>query len=131
MIYTSFVHQLLESGHAYYAFDTTEELDEMRNNMKASGVSAPTYNNITRSSMKNSLSLPSDEVKARIDSGEKYVVRIKIPRNEEIKFEDKIRGWVSVNSNHIDDKVIYKSDEMPTYHLANVVEDYLMKMAIN
>ena len=64
---------------------------------------------------------------AGIDSGDSYVVRIKMPRNQEVKFNDEIRGWVSVNTNHIDDKVIYKSDGMPTYHLANVVDDYLRK----
>ena len=127
-MYSSFVQQLLDSGHAYYAFDTPEELEQMRENMRASGVPSPTYNNITRSSMKNSLTLPEEETRHRIDSGEKYVVRIKMPRNEEIKFEDKIRGWVSVNTNHVDDKVIYKSDGMPTYHLANVVDDYSMKI---
>ena len=127
-MYSSFVQQLLDSGHAYYAFDTPQELEEMRNNMRASGVQSPTYNNITRSSMKNSLTLPSEEVNARLNSGDNHVVRIKMPRNEEIKFEDKIRGWVSVNSNHVDDKVIYKSDGMPTYHLANVVDDYSMKI---
>ena len=128
-IYFSFVHQLLESGHAYYAFDTPDELDQMRNNMKASGVSSPTYNSITRSSMVNSLTLPSDETKTRIERGDKYVVRIKMPRDQEVKFKDQIRGWVNVNTNNIDDKVIYKSDKMPTYHLANVVDDYLMKIS--
>ncbi len=127
-IYLSFAQQLLESEHAYYAFDTPEELDEMRNKMKASGVLSPTYNSITRSNMQNSLTLGFEEAKRRIESGEPYVIRIKMPRNKEIKFNDKIRGWVSVNTNHIDDKVIYKSDGMPTYHLANVVDDYLMKI---
>ncbi|MAQ69880.1 MAG: glutamate--tRNA ligase [Flavobacteriales bacterium] len=127
-IYLSFAQQLLESEHAYYAFDTPEELDEMRNKMKASGVLSPTYNSITRSSMQNSLTLGMDEARKRIDSGDSYVIRIKMPRNQEIKFNDKIRGWVSVNTNHIDDKVIYKSDGMPTYHLANVVDDYLMEI---
>ena len=128
-IYYSFVQQLLESKHAYYAFDTPEELDQMRANMKAAGVQAPTYNNITRSSMKNSLTLPEEETQHRISSGDKYVIRIKMPRNEEIKFKDQIRGWVSVNTNHLDDKVIYKSDGMPTYHLANVVDDHSMKIS--
>jgi glutamyl-tRNA synthetase len=128
-MYTSFVQQLLESGHAYYAFDTPQELDNMRESMKASGVPSPTYNSITRSSMKNSLTLPTEETKSRIQNGEKYVVRIKMPRNQEIKFQDQIRGWVSVNSNNVDDKVVYKSDQMPTYHLANVVDDYLMKIS--
>ena len=128
-MYDSFVQQLLESKHAYYAFDTPQELEQMRNNMRASGVPSPTYNSITRSSMKNSLTLPVEETKTRIDSGEKYVVRIKMPRNQEIKFKDAIRGWVSVNSNNVDDKVIFKSDGMPTYHLANVVDDYSMKIS--
>ena len=128
-IYLSFAQQLLQSEHAYYAFDTPQELDEMRNKMKDSGVSSPTYNSITRSSMQNSLTLGLDETKKRIDSGEPYVIRIKMPRNQEIKFNDAIRGWVSVNTNHIDDKVIYKSDGMPTYHLANVVDDYLMEIS--
>ena len=127
-LYGAFIQQLLESNHAYYAFDTAQELDEMRANMRASGVPSPTYNNITRASMKNSLTLPAEETRRRIESGEKYVVRIKMPRNEEIKFQDQIRGWVSVNTNHIDDKIIYKSDGMPTYHLANVVDDYSMKI---
>ena len=128
-IYFSFVQQLLESGHAYYAFDTPEELDEMRKKMKESGVQSPTYNSITRANMKNSLTLPNEEVKGRLKAGEKHVVRIKMPRNQEIKFKDKVRGWVNVNSNNVDDKVIYKSDGMPTYHLANVVDDYLMKIS--
>ena len=127
--YWQFVKMLLDSGDAYYAFDTAEELDEMRQKMKDSGVSAPTYNSITRSSMKNSLSLASDDVQKKIDSGEKYVIRIKMPRDYEVKFEDEIRGWISVNTNNIDDKVLFKSDGMPTYHLANVVDDYQMKIS--
>ena len=75
--------------------------------------------------MKNSLTLPADETSRLIESGEKYVVRIKMPGNQEVKFEDEVRGWVSVNTNHIDDKIIYKSDGMPTYHLANVVDRLL------
>ena len=128
-LYSSFAHQLLESGHAYYAFDTPEELNKMRDKMKASGSPSPTYNTITRSSMKNSLTLGKEEVRARLRSGDNYVIRIKMPRDQEIKFKDMIRGWVSVNSNHIDDKVIFKSDGMPTYHLANIVDDYLMKIS--
>ena len=127
--YWQFVKRLLDSGDAYYAFDTPEELDEMRKKMKDSGISAPTYNSITRSSMKNSLSLALDDVQKKIDGGEKYVIRIKMPRNHEVKFEDEIRGWVSVNTNNIDDKVLFKSDGMPTYHLANVVDDFQMKIS--
>tara|TARA_Y100000589_G_scaffold118033_1_gene112111 strand:- start:2075 stop:3616 length:1542 start_codon:yes stop_codon:yes gene_type:complete len=128
-MYYSFVKNLIDSGDAYYAFDTPEELDGMRESMRSAGVPSPTYNNISRSSMINSLTLPLDETEKRISRGDKFVVRIKMPRNHEIKFKDKIRGWVSVNSNNIDDKVIYKSDGMPTYHLANVVDDYSMKIS--
>lgn len=126
-LYRKYVDQLLESGHAYYAFDTKEELDEMRERMDKSG-STFKYDHVTREYMKNSLSLSHDEVKARLDAGDPYVVRIKIPRQEEIKLHDIIRGWVSFMSNQVDDKVLYKSDGMPTYHMANVVDDYLMKI---
>ena len=78
--------------------------------------------------MKNSLTLPLEETQSLLSTKEKYVVRIKMPRNQEIKFQDAIRGWVTVNTNHVDDKIIYKSDGMPTYHLANVVDDYSMKI---
>jgi len=128
-LYRQYADQLIESGNAYYAFDSAEELTEMRERMKAAGVASPQYNAITRSGMKNSLTLPTEEVKKRIEAGEKYVIRIKMPRNEDVKFEDAIRGWVSVNTNHLDDKVLFKSDGMPTYHLANVVDDYLMKIS--
>lgn len=127
-IYKNFVQQLIDSGHAYYAFDTPEELEKMREDLKAQGVPNAQYNNVTRQYMKNSLSLSADEVKQRLKNGEAYVVRIKMPRNEEIKFKDEIRGWVSFNTNQLDDKVLFKSDGMPTYHLANVVDDYLMKI---
>lgn len=127
-IYKKYVHQLLASGHAYYAFDTPEELEEMRENLKKAGVAAPQYNINTRNSMKNSLSLSAEEVQKRLDNNEPYVVRIKIPRNEEVKFKDLIRGWVVVSTSNLDDKVLYKSDGMPTYHMANIVDDYLMKI---
>ena len=127
-MYRQFADQLINSGYAYYAFDTPEELEEMRERMKNAGVPSPQYNQITRSSMKNSISLSEDEVKAKIEAGESYVIRIKMPRNEEVKINDVIRGWVVVNTNNLDDKVIFKSDGMPTYHLANVVDDHLMKI---
>ena len=104
-MYGDFVQKLLDTGYAYYAFDTEDELEEMRMKMKSAGVASPTYNSITRSSMQNSLTLGSEETQKRMSAGEKYVVRVKMPRDEEIKFEDSIRGWVSVNSNNIDDKV--------------------------
>ena len=127
-IYKQYVDQLLASDLAYYAFDTPEELEQMRENLKAAGVAAPQYNANSRNSMKNSLTLSAEEVQKRLDAGEPYVVRIKIPRNEEIRFKDIIRGWVVVHSANLDDKVLYKSDGMPTYHMANVVDDYLMKI---
>lgn len=126
-LYKKYVEQLLQSGHAYYAFDTKEELDEMRKRIEAAGGNA-SYNAITRQSMKNSLTLSEDEVQKKIAANEAYVVRIKIPRNEEIKVNDMIRGWVVVQSSQLDDKVLFKSDGMPTYHMANVVDDYLMQI---
>ena len=127
-IYKPFAEQLVKDGYAYYAFDTTEELDIMRRNMKKSGVVSPQYNAITRERMKNSLTLPSSQVDEMLKSGTAYVIRIKLPRNEEVKLNDLVRGWVVVNTNNMDDKVIFKSDGMPTYHLANVIDDYLMKI---
>tara|TARA_B110000240_G_C13503852_1_gene455139 strand:+ start:889 stop:2412 length:1524 start_codon:yes stop_codon:yes gene_type:complete len=128
-LYLEYANQLVKNNFAYYAFDTSEELVEMRDNMKKAGVPSPQYNSITRKNMQNSLSLSEDEVNKRITKGDDYVIRIKMPRNEEVKINDLIRGWVSVNSNNMDDKVIFKSDGMPTYHLANVVDDYLMKIS--
>lgn len=126
--YREFAEQLVTSGHAYYAFDTSEELTAMRERLAAAKVAAPQYNAVTRETMKNSLTLSEDEVKRRIDAGEPYVIRIKIPRKEEVRFHDVIRGWVVVHSSQMDDKVLFKSDGMPTYHLANVVDDYKMKI---
>lgn len=127
-IYKKYADQLIASGHAYYAFDTAEELDEMRKRLEAAKVVAPQYNAVTRQNMRNSLTLPEDEVKKLIDSGTPHVVRLKVPRNEEIRFHDIIRGWVTVNSSQVDDKVLLKSDGMPTYHLAHIVDDIEMKI---
>lgn len=127
-IYKKYVDQLLAAGHAYYAFDTPEELEQMRERLKAAGGSSQQYDSSTRNSMKNSLTLSAEEVNKKITDGEPYVVRVKIPRNEEVKFKDIIRGWIVVDSSNLDDKVLYKSDGMPTYHMANVVDDYLMKI---
>ncbi len=126
-MYRQYAMQLIESGHAYYAFDTTEELEEMRKMLEAAKSTSPAYNAITRANMKNSLTLPEDEVKRRLDAGDAYVIRIKLPRAEEVRFHDIIRGWVMVHTSNMDDKVLFKSDGMPTYHLANVVDDYLMQ----
>lgn len=127
-IYRQYAERLVEEGKAYYAFDTPEELEEMRKRLEAAKVQSPQYNAITRMQMKNSLTLPADEVKARIASGEPYVIRFKVPKKEEIRLHDLVRGWVMVHSHTIDDKVLMKSDGMPTYHLANVVDDYLMEI---
>ena len=128
-LYLPYAEQLVKDGFAYYAFDTTEELTAMRERMKAAGVPSPQYNAVTRTTMQNSLALSEDEVKIRMDAGETYVIRIKMPRNEEVKLNDIIRGWVVVNTNNMDDKVIFKSDGLPTYHLANIVDDYMMKIS--
>jgi glutamyl-tRNA synthetase len=127
-IYMEHALRLIEEGKAYYAFDTPEELEAMRERLKAAKVDNPQYNAITRLQMKNSLTLPEAEVKARIAAGEHYVIRLKVPRKEEIRLNDLIRGWVMVHSSTIDDKVLMKSDGMPTYHLANVVDDHLMQI---
>src|SRR6476469_4170859 len=128
-MYKQYADQLIASGHAYYAFDTPEELESMRARLTAAKVPNPQYNSITRAQMRNSLTLPEDEVKALLDGGAQYVIRLKVPRKEEIRFQDLIRGWVVVHSSAVDDKVLMKSDGMPTYHLANIVDDHLMEIS--
>ncbi len=127
-MYMQYALDLIEKGHAYYAFDTPDELDAMRDRLTAARVVSPQYNSITRTQMRNSLTLPEDEVKQLLESGKPYVIRIKIPRKEEVRLHDLIRGWVMVHSSTLDDKVLMKSDGMPTYHLANIVDDHLMKI---
>ncbi|MCB9189568.1 MAG: glutamate--tRNA ligase [Flavobacteriales bacterium] len=127
-IYRPFAMQLVENGHAYYAFDTPEDLEQMREMAKQAKMPNWQYNCITRGSMKNSIALSEDEVKAKLEAGEPYTIRIKMPRNEDVRFHDVIRGWVTVNTNNLDDKVLFKSDGMPTYHLANIVDDHLMEI---
>lgn len=127
-IYKQYAEQLVESGHAYYAFDTPEELNQMRERLEESGNPSPKYDAITRMSMKNSLTLPKEEVDRRLGEGQEHVVRLKVPRRETIRFEDEIRGFVSFESKGLDDQVLLKSDGMPTYHLANVVDDHLMEI---
>lgn len=128
-IYQKYADQLVAGGHAYYAFDTAEELDAMRKRLEAAKVVAPQYNAVTRQTMRNSLTLSEDEVKKLMDAGTPYVIRLKVPRNEEIRFHDIIRGWVVVNSSQVDDKVLLKSDGMPTYHLAHIVDDIEMEVS--
>lgn len=128
-MYKPYAEQLVENDKAYYAFDTPEELDKVREQAKEMGMPNWQYNSVTRSSLKNSLTLPADEVAKKLAAGEPYVIRMKMPRNTDIRFEDMIRGWVIVNTNNLDDKVLFKSDGMPTYHLANIVDDYTMKIS--
>ena len=128
-IYKDYAYQLVNDGFAYYAFDTSEELTAMREMAQKAKMANWQYNGITRGSMKNSVSLSEDEVKTRLENGDPYTLRLKMPRNEEVRFHDEIRGWVIVNTNNMDDKVIYKSDGMPTYHLANIVDDHLMEIS--
>src|SRR6218665_1298721 len=127
-MYEPFAKQLIENEKAYYAFDTPEELEDVREKAKQMGMPNWQYNSVTRSSLKNSLTLSAEEVKKRLEAGEPYVIRMKMPRNQDVRFEDIIRGWVVVNTNNLDDKVLFKSDGMPTYHLANIVDDHLMKI---
>ena len=124
-IYRHYVKQLLDDGKAYIAFDTPEELDAKRQE-----VANFQYDASTRLSMRNSLSLPADEVQRLIDAGEKHVVRFKIEPNRDVVVNDLIRGVVTINSSILDDKVLYKSaDDLPTYHLANIVDDHLMEVS--
>ncbi len=128
-IYKQYAQQLIDQGHAYYAFDSEQELDQMRERLKQSGSSNQQYSNATRMSMNNSLVLSADEVALKLKNNEPYVIRLKVPDDQEISLQDLIRGTVTVHSSQIDDKVLMKSDGMPTYHLANVVDDYLMKIS--
>ena len=124
-IYHQYVKQLLDSGHAYIAFDTPEELEAKR-----AEIPNFQYDARTRMQMRNSLTMPAEEVKALMEKGEKYVVRFKVEPNEDVHVHDLIRGEVVINSNILDDKVLYKSaDDLPTYHLANIVDDHLMEVS--
>jgi len=125
-IYREHAERLVEEGKAYYAFDTAEELEAMRKRMEEANAPAAQYNSITRLQMKNSLTLSPEEIKDRLESGDPYVIRLKVPRKEDVRLNDLIRGWVVVHSSQIDDKVLLKSDGMPTYHLANIIDDHLM-----
>ncbi len=127
-MYMDYAMQLINSGKAYYAFDTSEELDAMRQKLESEG-SAFQYNAATRTKLNNSLTLSEAETKAKIEAGVPYVIRFKVPPKEEIRFKDIIRDWVLVHSSTVDDKVLMKSDGMPTYHLAHAVDDHLMEIS--
>ncbi len=127
-IYKQYAEQLIKDGHAYYAFDTPEELDKMRSDFKTEQNPSPQYDHHVRMKMKNSLTLTADETKALLDAGTRHVIRIKMPENEIVQFTDMIRGDIQNETSLVDDKVLLKADGMPTYHLAVVVDDYLMKI---
>jgi glutamyl-tRNA synthetase len=126
-MYKKYADSLIGNGFAYYAFDTAEELDEIRKDAE-NQKEVFSYDLHTRNNLKNSLTLSPEEVATRLERGDHYVIRFKMPENRDIVEEDLIRGRVSFNTNQLDDKVLFKSDGMPTYHLANVVDDYLMQI---
>ena len=126
-LYREYADKLLASGNAYYAFDTAEELAEKRAEHEAQKETF-IYNWHNRNELNNSLALSEEETKQKIESGEPYVIRFKALENEELDLQDEIRGEIQVNTKVLDDKVLFKSDGMPTYHLANIVDDHLMKI---
>lgn len=127
--YRQYAEQLIRDGYAYYAFDTPEDLEKMRQENKTSENPSPQYDHSIRMKMRNSLSLSADETKQLLDAGTRHVIRIKMPEHETIRFTDMIRGEVSFDSSTVDDKVLLKADGMPTYHLAVVVDDHLMQIS--
>lgn len=127
--YKIYIDTLLKSGHAYYAFDTPEDLDAMRKRLEEEKSSVRHYNASTRGSMKNAFTLSEDEINELKKSGVPYVVRFNMPENRDVIVKDLIRGEVKVNTSQLDDKVLFKSDGLPTYHLANIVDDHLMKIS--
>ena len=126
--YQRYAMQLLESGHAYYAFDTPEELDGLRKAYEGRGETF-VYDAQVRDSLKNSLTMQSGEVEEKIAAGTPYVIRFRFEPNQDIVMQDMVRGEVVVSSSTLDDKILFKSDGMPTYHLANVVDDNLMAIS--
>ena len=128
LIYKKYAEMLIDRGHAYYAFDTPEELEGLRSAVEKEGRTF-IYNAGTREGLRNSLSIPDVEWNAMLDRGDPYVIRYKIPLDDEIHFDDLIRGHIVVNTRTLDDKVLFKSDGMPTYHLAHIVDDHLMEIS--
>jgi len=126
--YKEYAEQLVRKGHAYYAFDTPAEIEAMREKLKADGKGSLQYDHHIRMQMNNSLRLTVDQTQQLLQAGTPYVIRIKINPGEVVSFNDIIRGELSFDTNNIDDKVLLKADGMPTYHLAVVVDDYLMKI---
>lgn len=126
-LFRQYAEQLVQSGHAYYAFDTAEEMEALRKQAEAEKRTF-SYDSSSRNNLRNSIALSATEVQALIDSGTPHVIRLRVPQNEEIHIHDLIRGEVVFKSDLVDDKVLLKSDGMPTYHLAHIVDDYLMEI---
>ncbi len=126
-LYKQFADQLIDDGKAYYAFDSSDDLARYRKESEAKGETF-IYNWSNREQLNNSLTLTQEEVDNKINSGEDYVVRFKTPINDELRLHDEIRGEITINTKLLDDKVLFKSDGMPTYHLANIVDDHLMEI---
>ncbi|MBR4756651.1 MAG: glutamate--tRNA ligase [Bacteroidales bacterium] len=128
-IYRKYAEQLVANGYAYYAFDTSEELEKARAEAEASKQTF-TYNQVTRLTMRNSLTLPEEEVKRLLEETTSWTVRFRMPEDSIVKMDDLIRGHIEVNTSTLDDKVLWKrADELPTYHLANIVDDHLMEIS--
>ncbi|WOC51624.1 glutamyl-tRNA synthetase [Bergeyella porcorum] len=127
-IYNQYTEQILKTDYAYIAFDTPEELESIRKEYEAKG-EVFAYNNYTRNRLRNSLTLPEEEVKKLLAENTPYVVRFKMPVDRILTLEDIIRGTFSVNTNTLDDKVLVKNDGMPTYHFANIIDDHEMKIS--
>jgi len=125
--YRQYAEMLVTKGDAYYAFDTPEDLEQMRMSYEKRGDTF-IYSGSVRNTLSNSLALPGEEWKAKLEKGEHYVIRYRMPVNEDIHFDDLIRGHIVVNSSTLDDKVLFKSDGMPTYHLAHCVDDHYMEI---
>ncbi len=127
-LYRQYADNLVARGDAYYGFDTPEELEKHRNESEKQGKTF-IYNASVRDKLRNSVSIPEIKWKALMEAGEPYVIRYKMPVNKDIHFDDLIRGHITVNTSTLDDKVLFKSDGMPTYHLANIVDDHLMEIS--
>ena len=127
--YALYAQQLVDAGHAYHAYDTVEEIEHMRERLRTPENPNPKYDAQTRMQMRNSLTLSEPELQELVEEGAEYVVRLKVPQGETVQFEDLVRGPVSFETGELDDQVLLKADGMPTYHLANVVDDHEMKIS--
>jgi len=127
-IYADYADQLIKEGKAYYAFDSQEELEKLRKEYEQKGETFK-YDSLTRNELNNSLHLNQNELESKLKDESHYVIRFKSPINQQISVKDEIRGYIQVNSEEVDDKILFKSDGMPTYHLANIVDDHLMQIS--